>query len=285
MNPATITIGPLTASDLSAAMRLKELARWNQTERDWRRLLELEPQGCFAAWRDGELVGTTTTTAYGRELAWIGMVLVDPAQRRRGIARQLMKTALDYLRALPVATIKLDATPAGEPVYEALGFVREEVIERWSAMASAAADAHGEPLRAEAMEELLALDRVAFGADRRVLIASLIADASVAPQLVRSGAGELRGYALARAGAAASYIGPLVATEREAALSLLDAMLAQLNGARVYLDFYPGGQLAASDLMARGFSKERDLIRMSLGAVSGAGASRFVSAIAGPEVG
>jgi hypothetical protein len=78
-----IEVRPLGEGGLAAAMRLKELARWNQTEADWRRLLRLEPRGCFAAWLDGRIVATTTTTTYGRELAWIGMVLVDPEYRRQ----------------------------------------------------------------------------------------------------------------------------------------------------------------------------------------------------------
>src|SRR4051812_295102 len=99
MQDSPIEVGLLFESDIRAAMRLKEAAGWNQTEADWRRLLSLEPNGCFAAVKDGRVVGTTTTTTYGNELAWIGMVLVDPEQRRQGIATQLMKVALEYLKA------------------------------------------------------------------------------------------------------------------------------------------------------------------------------------------
>src|SRR5262245_4850768 len=107
-NPQMIEIRLLRESDIPAAMELKEFAGWNQTENDWRTLLKLEPEGCFAAVLNGQLVGTTTTTCYGRELAWIGMVLVRPEQRRSGIATKLMTTALDYLKP-KVATVKLDA--------------------------------------------------------------------------------------------------------------------------------------------------------------------------------
>src|SRR6476619_1151636 len=117
----------LFESDSPAAMRLKEAAGWNQTEEDWRRLLALEPNGCFAAVKDDRLVGTTTTTTYGNELAWIGMVLVDPHERRQGIATKLMNVAMDYLNG-KVATVKLDATALGKPVYEKFGFHVESVL-------------------------------------------------------------------------------------------------------------------------------------------------------------
>src|SRR5438045_882532 len=126
----------LDESDISAAMQLKELARWNQTESDWRRLLRLEPRGCFCARIDGVLTGTTTAITYSSELAWIGMVLVDPEYRRRRIATRLMQAALDYLSER-VATVKLDATPDGQPVYENLGFKVESLVERWSGRARA----------------------------------------------------------------------------------------------------------------------------------------------------
>src|SRR6185295_9602070 len=112
-----IEIRLLFEADIRAAMRLKEAAGWNQTEEDWRRLLALEPNGCFAAVKDGRLVGTTTTTTYSSDLGWIGMVLVDPHERRQGIATTLMNFALDYLN-LKQATVKLDATAQGKPVYE-----------------------------------------------------------------------------------------------------------------------------------------------------------------------
>src|SRR4026209_2214962 len=130
MQEPAIEIRLLFESDVPAAMRLKDAAGWNQTEADWRRLLSLEPNGCFAAVKEGRLIGTTTTTTYGNDLAWMGMVLVDPQQRRQGIATRLMNVAIDYLKD-KVATVKLDATAQGQPLYEQLGFQFESVLERW----------------------------------------------------------------------------------------------------------------------------------------------------------
>src|SRR5918998_6790432 len=105
----TLEIRLLAEPDVAGAMRLKEAAGWNQTEEDWRRLLRLEPRGCLAGVMGGRLVATTTTTSYDRALAWVGMVLVDPAFRRRGIATALVRAALDRLGAEGVEAVKLDA--------------------------------------------------------------------------------------------------------------------------------------------------------------------------------
>ena len=42
----------MTEADLAAADQLRQLAGWNQAPEDWRRLLTLEPEGCFVAVED-----------------------------------------------------------------------------------------------------------------------------------------------------------------------------------------------------------------------------------------
>ena len=244
-----IEIRLLFESDIPAAMQLKEAAGWNQTEEDWRRLLSLEPNGCFAAVKDGRLVGTTTTTTYGDELAWIGMVLVDPQQRRQGIATQLLNVAIDYLKK-KVVTVKLDATSQGKPVYERLGFQVETVLERWSGVSNAR---NAATTKVDAINDLLALDRIAFAADRSKLIEKLIDDACIPPILLRAADGTLIGYALARRGTNADYVGPVVAKSPQHVESLLDQVLSELSGRRVYVDFHTECGASTSVLSERGF--------------------------------
>jgi len=283
MQEPPINIRLLFESDITAAMQLKEAAGWNQTDEDWRRLLTLEPNGCFAAVKDGRLVGTTTTTTYGNDLAWIGMVLVDPQERRQGIARTLMNVAMDYLDG-KVASVKLDATAQGKPVYEKLGFQVESQVERWSGTIKSREAETPNVLDREAIRELLALDRVAFTGDRSKLIEKLIEDACVPPVLLRAADATLSGYALARRGSNGDYIGPVVAKAPQYVESLLDEVLSQLPGGRVYIDLNLECGAGASVLSDRGFVKERDLIRMSAG-VRGEKTSPLVIAIAGPETG
>src|SRR6185503_21272895 len=115
------------------------------------------------------------------------------------------------------------------------------------------------------IHDLVALDRVAFKADRSKLLEKLIDDACVPPVLLRAADGTLNGYALARKGTNADYVGPVVATSPQHVESLLDQVLSELPGRRVYLDFNTECGAAASVLSDRGFVKERDLIRMSAG--------------------
>jgi ribosomal protein S18 acetylase RimI-like enzyme len=274
----------LRESDIPAALRLKKLAPWNQTKNDWLRLLRLEPNGCFCATINGDVVATTTTTIYGHELAWIGMVLVDPDRRRLGIATKLMNVAIEYLSKAGVTTIKLDATPAGCSLYENLGFKDESLIERWEGIAGTRAVTCS-TLDTAARGEALVLDRHAFGAERSKLIEMLIEDCYVTPLVATAANGQLTGYALARRGSAAVYVGPLLATGTGAATTLLDGLLTQMSGQRVYIDMNTGFEGGRKILTERGMVKQRDLIRMSYGKESKAGSSPSIFAIAGPEIG
>jgi GNAT superfamily N-acetyltransferase len=265
-------------------MRLKELARWNQTEQDWERLLRLEPVGCFCATLNGQVVGTTTTTTYGSELAWIGMVLVDPEYRRRGIAKRLLHVALEYLQHVNVATIKLDATQDGQPVYEAIGFTLESRVERWHGTAVAGRTSDCTRFSRDACVDVLALDRDAFSADRSKLLEMLMADACVTPILSIAGDGSLNGYALARRGSNATYVGPLIAKGPAHAEQLLDGLLEQLTGHEVYVDLNNDFEAGAELLASRGFVRQRDFDRMFYGKATDP-TSAFVFAIAGPELG
>lgn len=281
-----IVFSPFSESDMNGAMRLKEQAGWNQTEKDWQRLLDLLPKGSFVARLDDRLIGTVTTISYEKELAWIGMMLVDPHYRRRRIGTTLMERALNYLQGVGIASIKLDATPAGRPLYESLGFKVEGRIERWEGVAPELSMNDGLEIGAELRPKIDELDHQAFGVDRRALLDRLVKDCPVKPLMVTTPEGLPEGYALARPGTSAFYIGPVVAKGKEAALLLLDGMLSQLAGKKIYLDFNTAFAIKPiEELTRRGFVKQRDLQRMGFGRENSAGTSDLIFGIAGPELG
>src|SRR5919204_6233556 len=96
---ASVSMRRMRRDDIAAADRLRALAGWNQTQEDWARLLDWEPDGCFVAEQDATIVGSATSTTFGRDLAWVGMMLVDPERRRQGIARCLLSRVLDWLES------------------------------------------------------------------------------------------------------------------------------------------------------------------------------------------
>jgi GNAT superfamily N-acetyltransferase len=276
----------LTASDVPAAHALSMAEGWNQTPADWARLIRLEPAGCFAA-RDGDmLTGTVTTTTYGGTLAWIGMMIVRPEFRGRGIGAALMRQAIEYVHGLGISCIKLDATPMGRPLYQSLGFVVESELERWKGTAPTTSGREEPGLtRAGSLEPVFALDRAAYGADRSRLLAVLAADMPDGPLTSARDGAAPDGFALLRAGRAASYVGPIIATSTGTAVQLLDGMLARCAGSEVCLDRNLKGFFDADTLAACGLVMSRGLTRMRLGPPVTGTSPESICAIAGPAVG
>ena len=98
----------MTARHIPAGMGLCTSAGWNQLEEDWRFFLESPGSGAFLAELGGRPVGTAAFVRY-EGLAWIAMMLVDPAERGMGIGTQLFKKALEAVDDAPC--VGLDATP------------------------------------------------------------------------------------------------------------------------------------------------------------------------------
>ena len=287
-------------ADIPMANQLRDLAGWNQTERDWQGYLEFEPAGCFVAEVRGEPAGTATTIRYGDRVGWIGMVLVHPEQRRLGIGSLLLRQAIQYLEACGVRCIKLDATPLGRKVYVPLGFVDEYELSRYEANPGAAAPSaqgladRGEgtaapgklvPYAAVDAAAVAALDAAAFGVPRPQVLAALGARDPELCFASRDAEGRLRGYLIARQGARAVQVGPWSAREADAAEQLLLACLGNVTGRTVFVDV-PATNAAGVELVKKyGFRVQRTLTRMFLGENTSPGDPRLVYGISSPEKG
>ena len=279
----------MTEHDIPAGLRLNTVAGWNQTAADWRRFLDNSPNGCFVMEHDTKVVGTATTISYENKFAWIGMVLVDPEYRKRGIGTQLLKKTVEYLDQYHVPTMKLDATPLGKPLYEKLGFVTEFEIERLTlkrpskAVSAVPASACSSVREAE-IEQIVRMDREVFGADRGFLLRSLFSEASELALTVRED-GAPRCYAFGRRGAFADHLGPWMATSRASAEALLRGFLAKSSRETLIVDCVKSNAAAFELLSACSFTPSRPLTRMVRGPNHFPGRRDPMCAILGPEFG
>jgi GNAT superfamily N-acetyltransferase len=276
----------MTKTDVPGGVRLNTIVGWNQTEADWERFLTTSPKGCFVMEDDGKIAGTSATITYEGRFAWIGMVLVDPDYRNRGIGTALLQRAVEYLDDAGVPTLKLDATPAGKPLYEKMGFVTEYEIDRWilkrstpkhSAATTAAPSS-------EALAQAFDLDREIFGADRSALLRSL---SEHAPDLtfVERNLSHLSGYAFGRRGLFADHLGPWMGREHDTAEILLKQFLQRSPRGAIIIDALKSSKIAGELLREHGFSPVRLLTRMYRGPNAFPGRQDSLCAILGPEFG
>jgi GNAT superfamily N-acetyltransferase len=79
----------------------------------------------------GEIVGMAAFSvldeyraiAHGRPRGWVNSLYVVPEFRRRGIARRLMESGLDWLRKRGCVMARLRTSDDGEALYASMGFV------------------------------------------------------------------------------------------------------------------------------------------------------------------
>jgi predicted N-acetyltransferase YhbS len=278
-------IRPMTAADIPAGMRLRELAGWNQTERDWERFLKLAPSGCFVACVDGRVRGTVATLEFEKRLGWVSMVLVDPEYRRQGMGTRLLEAGLAALGSAGVETVKLDATPMGRKVYVQHGFVDEYGIERWEGVFRATRRPGLPRMGPPDLKRICEWDRALFGADRSRLLEALWQENPRYSAVVYQG-GEIAGYVLGRAGARAHYLGPWVAKpDTGIAEALAHEFLHRVANEPVFVDICQRSPDAGTLLPSIGFKFQRPLIRMYRGPNHYPGEPAWVHGIAGPELG
>ena len=258
----------MTVADLPFGMRLKASNGWNQTEADWRRYLELQPDGCFVAMLDGKPVGTLTTCVFG-PIAWIAMVLVDSEYRGRGVGTTLMRQALEFLEQRGVSSTRLDATPLGQPLYEKLGFVAEYTLHRYEGILPPAepkqqtAPLSVEPLVPAYVPDMLLIDREVTRTDRRKLLLRLASEFTETMRVLR-GASVTLGFCGTRPGTRALQIGPCLA-RAAAGRPLLDDILQHYGHRQVFIDIPDDNEPAVRWALETGLTKQRPLLRMCRG--------------------
>jgi GNAT superfamily N-acetyltransferase len=272
-------IRPLMPGDVPAALELCRLSGWNQLAEDWEPFLP-------AAWmaeHGGAAAGTVGLLKYGTAFTWLSMMLVHPEHRRSGIGSQLLATALEA--ASQHRSVRLDATPAGEPLYRRFGFVPEYELARAviDTSAGVATPSRARAMTAGDLSSIFARDIEVFGADRSALLWSFHHRAPEYAAIAHNGS-KVIGYCFGRPGYRYRQIGPVVAENAAAAQDLVAYCLAAGSGT-IAIDVPRHSTEWIAWLEAAGFRVERPFLRMRRGEHDSPGLPVQQFAIAGPEFG
>jgi predicted N-acetyltransferase YhbS len=287
MSHAPVAVREMTAEDIPAGLRLCRASRWNQTARDWAQFLELAPHGARVAVRDGGVIGTVATLPYEDRFGWIGMVLVDPAERGHGVGTRLLEEGLALLSG---TCARLDATPAGRPLYAKLGFREEYGLARMQrppvvAAPSATPTPAVRSMTALDLAAVAAFDREVFDADRSAMLRWLLEGAPEYARVLED-VGGVAGYSFGRHGHDFEHVGPLVANHDAQAAEIAAACLGAAPRDRpLVIDAarHSSGWLAW--LVAQRFTEQRPFFRMYKGENAHPGLPQRQFAILGPEFG
>lgn len=285
MNKINLAVRKMLISDMPELMRLKNDEGWNQTQQDWELLINYKDSVNLVGEMDNKIVGTITAINYENKVAWIGMMLVDKKYRRRGISNTLLKDAIAKLKECE--SIKLDATPAGHPVYKKIGFIDEYEIGRITnpSVSQIKVDnkIETQQMSLSEIDEIAQLDEQVFGANRKEMLVYLFNNS---PQLawVVKDKNEIIGFCLGRKGLRFTQIGPVYASSDKQIKSLITSALNQVIGQPVVVDLLADKKSIENWLTENGFAKQRTFERMYLNKNPYPGIIKKQYFISGPEL-
>ena len=141
-----IFIFKATTEDIQDIVRLRRLMfEWmGHTDKDYlekndtentKYFTKLIPEGTFHGWmaktKDGKVVGTgglvfdqhppSPNNPTGK-IGYIMNISVEPEYRNQGIAKELLKTILFYIKDKNITLVSLHASEMGKNLYEKVGF-------------------------------------------------------------------------------------------------------------------------------------------------------------------
>lgn len=248
---STVMVEPLDPSELPEVIALLERAGLPGAVAGVARYLRWQPDGAWRVRIDGALAGTVTLLRYGH-VGFVGCMAVDDAHRSRGVGRRLLEHAHAAGRRAGITTFLLEATAAGRPLYDKLGYVDE--YETWNvARPGTAADPSALDDLSADRGEILALDQRATGSSRDVMIDGLLREQRGA----RARGDTLTGYGLVVGG----RLGPVVARDPGAGRALIDRLAPFATFASIPVP----NEAAVAAFAANGFAHVRSLRRMRLG--------------------
>ena len=292
----SIEIQPLREADIPLAMELKNALGWNQTPEDWRRFIQLSPEGSFKAVRAGQLVATGIASVFDR-VCWIGMVIVREECRYQGVGRQIMARCLQHAAEKQCGLIVLDATRDGVSLYGSLGFrpeflvatARGAICAHTLAQQEAPEDLELRRIRGGDLEAIVNLEAEAQGAVREALLVHLVKEYPGRGFVGFAPEDRLRGFVLYRRGYHSVQVGPVIARDDETANALLRSAFADLVSAGdqtpVILTVPMNNSGILKLLRSCQLSVDPRLTRMSRGRKRLHAREDMVYALSGPEKG
>lgn len=215
--------------ELDQALRWTAQEGWNPGVNDASIFWETKREGLFVAELGGEIVATGSVVRYEPNYYYLGLLMVRPDQRGKGIGRRTfahwrhVMTRLAAGKCLEVPVIEMDAEPAMQRFYSANGFhaAHEQVrysctVGGWVQFPTMSHNALRDlsELPFELVEQF---DRDHFGALRTTFLEKWISPSSGTARAVLASDGKIRALGVIRRAVSGWRVGPLFATDPQAA--------------------------------------------------------------------
>jgi ribosomal protein S18 acetylase RimI-like enzyme len=163
-------IRTMRASDLDFAAGLTAAEGWDgETRAEFEAFFAYDPASCLIAQVAGRRIGMCIAIRY-TGFGFLGELIVVEDMRGQGLGRQVLESAISHLQAYGARTVFLDGVLAALPLYERAGFRRVCRSLRFIGQLRGQPHPGVRSMQAGDMPAVAAMDRTAFGADRRFFL-------------------------------------------------------------------------------------------------------------------
>ena len=223
-------IRELTGGDVDAVVALARAQGWRDRRLFYEFVLRTPTCQALAGVVEGMVIATGLATVNG-SVGWLGAIVVAAEFRGRGLGRAMTEELCRRLRAAGCLTLSLEATDAGRPMYERMGFrlvthYHQIQADHLPEPPAEPAGAHVRRLEQADLTAVFELDRLATAEDRSVPLRVL---AEIGAEGEGRGVAGLCGWVLERDGDLSGFLlpaerayGAIVAPLFEDGLFLLD---------------------------------------------------------------
>jgi GNAT superfamily N-acetyltransferase len=199
MTRRVVPIRRMTPTDVEPAADLLRRGEFGERRDFFRWAIEQPAIDVLVAAGEDGIRATGVASAHGNA-GWVGVIFVAPDVRGSGLGRRITRAVLDRLEDRGCRTQVLIASPMGRPIYEREGFAVIDHQVRFTIDGLPPDDDPDQPSSAPGIRPfeppdlpaIVALDRMATGEDRLVVLEALVTPASTLVAI--DPGGSVRGY-------------------------------------------------------------------------------------------
>jgi ribosomal protein S18 acetylase RimI-like enzyme len=232
--PRDFIVRTMNAEEVNLAIEWAAREGWNPGRHDAHCFRAADPDGFFIGELQGEPVGSISAVAYDAHFGFIGLYIVRPEFRGKGLGLRIWQHGIAYLGKRNVG---LDGVVAQQPNYRKSGFELAYRNIRFQGVAEADVTNHPSLLDAHQLpfDKLASYDQRFFPAPREAFLRVWI-DQPDAVALASVSEGHISGYGVLRRCREGRKIGPLFADDPQTAEAMFTALVAHCPGETVALD-------------------------------------------------
>ncbi len=256
----------MTKQDFPFAVKLANTMNWDMSIDDFEFGKKLEPEGCFVLLRNSARIGIATNILFGK-VGWFGNFVIAEAFRGGGAGHFLLSHSIEFLKNNGARTIGLYAYPELVKFYEKFGFRfnANYLVLKGRIKVNPTVNL---PLKASKsnVAAIVDFDGYFFGANRGKLLETILSHPNNLCYPIFK-ASKVIAYVIAKVHKELVELGPLVCDPKQldAAVSLVNAVLDQLKGQKVFTCISEDETSLIDLLSNAGCTKNFQVARMFLG--------------------